>query len=399
MGAIKNILIVNHESDPRYVGGIKRVSLILANEWESMNIKCHFLTCCNNGDLVNLGNYNNIIIPEKYIGDYDKDVENTVLKFIVRNKIDIIINQHCDILPITSLLSSLRKQRNIKIVSVFHFSPSHKIDIVRTSYFNPYKLGASVGSWITDSLLFLKYYFTDKRRKKRQIRKELNYIASNSDKVVLLSDFYIPVLKSIAPTINKDKVVAINNPMTTKNTLQRDKDRMVVWVGRVGFDMKRVDLMLRIWKKIQKNFPSWNLKILGSGPIDHFRQMAYRHGLNNVEFVGFTEPLPYYSKASIICSTSVTEGLPMNLLEGMANGCVPISFDSFASIYDIIEDGIDGYIIKNLNLKSYANKLSLLMSNITLRNQMSQKAIGKINQFQSSAIAKKWVGLLEDLYS
>ncbi|RGN76255.1 glycosyltransferase [Segatella copri] len=77
-------------------------------------------------------------------------------------------------------------------------------------------------------------------------------------------------------------------------------------------------------------------------------------------FEGFQSPIEYYKRASIICMTSSFEGFPMVLVEAMQFGCVPIAFDSFEAIRDVIIPEKTGELVKPFKIKDFVNKLSIL---------------------------------------
>ena len=53
------------------------------------------------------------------------------------------------------------------------------------------------------------------------------------------------------------------------------------------------------------------------------RELAGELGLERVSFEGMqTDVRPYYAEASVLCLTSETEGWPLTLTEGQANGCI-----------------------------------------------------------------------------
>ena len=56
----------------------------------------------------------------------------------------------------------------------------------------------------------------------------------------------------------------------------RLRKKQIVWYGRLGYDMKRVDKMLSIWRKISPQFPDWQLKVLGSGDVNYFIQIVQK---------------------------------------------------------------------------------------------------------------------------
>lgn len=95
--------------------------------------------------------------------------------------------------------------------------------------------------------------------------------------------------------------------------------------------------------------------------------------------------------------TSGYEGWVLTLNEAKQNGLVPIAFDSFASLKEIITDEEDGFTIENNNILVFAEKLIQIMSDDSLRKGMVVKAIANKTKFVPSNIADKWVQLFESL--
>lgn len=50
--------------------------------------------------------------------------------------------------------------------------------------------------------------------------------------------------------------------------------------------------------------------------------------------------------------TSIYEGFPMTLLECQSFGVVPLLYNSFSAAVDIIDDGINGYLISPYKKKN-----------------------------------------------
>ena len=88
------------------------------------------------------------------------------------------------------------------------------------------------------------------------------------------------------------------------------------------------------------------------------------------------------------------EGMPIALMEAMACGVVPICLNEESGINEIIEHGVNGFIVKNRG-KDYQDKLQLLVNDRSLWETMSKNAIAAIQQKYSSKIThQKWFELL-----
>lgn len=78
-------------------------------------------------------------------------------------------------------------------------------------------------------------------------------------------------------------------------------------------------------------------------------------------------------------------------------GVVPMAFDSFQSLPDIIEDGRNGLIIPNADLDAYAERLAWLMKNTNKREEMAANAIESCKKFSVENITARWIELFNAL--
>ena len=80
----------------------------------------------------------------------------------------------------------------------------------------------------------------------------------------------------------------------------------------------------------------------------------------------------------------------------MGNGVVPVVFNSFAAIPDIIDSDVNGILIPPFNKEIFINRLSALMQNRNEINRLAQNALKKAQEFSQSTIWAKWNKLLEE---
>ena len=155
---------------------------------------------------------------------------------------------------------------------------------------------------------------------------------------------------------------------------------------------------MKIWKKIYKDFPDWRLSIVGDGP-DRKMLEGYceKRGLCRIHFYGYTDPKPFYERASILCMTSEYEGFPMVLTEAMQFGCIPIAYDSFDAVKDIIKDGNSGILVPPFSMKEYTNQLACLMSDEEKLKRMSEYCMQDVTRFSIDSIVDQWEHLFETL--
>lgn len=95
--------------------------------------------------------------------------------------------------------------------------------------------------------------------------------------------------------------------------------------------------------------------------------------------------------------TSIFEGWGLVLTEAMSLGCIPIAFNSFESVYDIIDNEKNGFIIPHFKVKSYIKTLQLLMEDEALCNKISNNAVTKSKKYLIENIGKQWEGLIHEI--
>ena len=142
------------------------------------------------------------------------------------------------------------------------------------------------------------------------------------------------------------------------------------------------------------------MTIVGDGPDKNYiKETSSKYGLHNVSFLGNQDPKIYYQRASIFMMTSSYEGWPMTLNEAKQNALVPLAFDSFKSLSEIIKDQENGFIIEPYDYNQYAKRLIKLMRDENYRERIAEKALIDSKRFALPIIMKKWVALFNSIKS
>lgn len=180
------------------------------------------------------------------------------------------------------------------------------------------------------------------------------------------------------------------------------KEKIILYVGRLEFVQKRVYRVIDTWNYLEDRYPDWELVIVGDGPDrDNVENHTKALGLKHVKFEGFQQPLEYYKRASLLLLTSQFEGFPLVLPECMSFGVIPIVYDSYASVKDIIDDGDNGVVVPFNQMeypaKEAANKVSALISDEKKLIGMSLSAYIKSQRFSINRICDEWECVFEML--
>ena len=103
----------------------------------------------------------------------------------------------------------------------------------------------------------------------------------------------------------------------------------------------------------------------------------------------------YMLNSCLFLMASITEGLPMVLLEAMSYGIPCIAYETESGVSDIIINDNNGYVIKNRNEEEYINNIDKLLEDNNLRKKMGNNARKSINSFTKDEILKRWYKILK----
>ncbi len=197
-------------------------------------------------------------------------------------------------------------------------------------------------------------------------------------------DFFSKIIKH-------KNIFILANPVTLfNNEVQTQKENIILSVGRL-IPSKNFDILITIFSKL--NAPNWKLVIVGDNTNDpqaikSLKSLVIRLGLNDrVELVGHQNDVAtYYSKSKLFAFTSTSEGFPNVLIEAMGFGLPVISYDCTSGPSDIINHGVNGYLVENFQNDTYIHLLQNLIQNEELRNEMSNAARKRVLDFEIGKI-------------
>ena len=170
------------------------------------------------------------------------------------------------------------------------------------------------------------------------------------------------------------------------------ENKKIISVGRLTYQ-KNFQTAVKVASSVLPQFPDWQWDIYGQGEdLDDLLRMTREAGIDGqMHFCGqVTDLYERYKDYSIMVMTSRYEGFPMTLLEGLGNGLPLLSFDIPTGPDEIIEDGINGYLIQEGYINDLASKLQKLMSEKPLRISMSQECKIKSKAFAIDDVTEKW---------
>jgi glycosyltransferase involved in cell wall biosynthesis len=175
------------------------------------------------------------------------------------------------------------------------------------------------------------------------------------------------------------------------------KSKKVISVARNSYE-KGLDRLLVIWKKVAEKHPEWILEIYGESVIDLEIAVQNLDLETNVKLINPVKNIAEkYLSSSIYIMTSRSEGLPMVLIEAMASGLPCIAYNCPSGPRAIIEDGKNGFLIKDGDVNSFFEKLEQLLIDESLRTSMGESAFESSKKYNTEIIMQQWKSLFESL--
>lgn len=230
----------------------------------------------------------------------------------------------------------------------------------------------------------------------RKYRRRRRLLLDTCTKYVLLSKYFKDDLLCVMDgDVDTNKLAYINNPIEYKpleSSKLVEKENIVLCVCRLE-SVKRVNLMLDMWKKI--GVKDWRFVILGDGTQRKLlEEKVSTENITNVEFVGYTDPQNFYEKAKVFWMTSQFEGWALTLIEAMQKGCVPIAYDTFSSVHDVISSSDVGFVVDNLDESGFIGKSLLLMTDRSLYETKANNGINYAAKYNVNNIVNEWIALI-----
>lgn len=251
-------------------------------------------------------------------------------------------------------------------------------------------------AWLIRLVLYpLWQYLSTRKIGETQDR---NY--QRADRYVVLSAGFLSELARLVRQPELTKAVAIPNPLSFEIDLDAsrayEKHNEVLVVARLNDGEKRITAALKAWQIVERLDPDgWTLKIVGDGPdAAALRETARVLGLKQVTFLGRQDPLPHYWTAGLFLMTSRVEGWGLTLTEAMQTGAVPIAFDAYTAVHDIIEDGKTGIIVPNGDVAALADATLQLMADPDRRETLAANGLAACQRFQLDKVLDQWEAIL-----
>lgn len=158
------------------------------------------------------------------------------------------------------------------------------------------------------------------------------------------------------------KPLSKNEKDTYKGKLELGSKKVVLTIGQF-IHRKGFDVLLEAWtQELDENY---TLVIVGGGEEENqYKEYISKHNLKNVHLVGFkqkNEIFEYYKAADLFVLPTREDIWGLVINEAMAFGLPVVSTDMCLGAVELIENGVNGYIVPVNDSKELAEAMKKLL--------------------------------------
>lgn len=206
--------------------------------------------------------------------------------------------------------------------------------------------------------------------------------------VLGLTDEWVHTLRTIAP---QARVQALVNPVEMPAPRRADAPPApvrdtILYLGLLERKKGAHDL-LEAFARLPQARTTCKLVLAGSGDIEGLRALAHSLGIADrvilPGWIGPKEKSHWLERAACLALPSYAEGLPMAILEAMAQG-VPVVASAVGGIPQVVRPGETGSLVTPGDLADLTTQLSRIMNDEPLRQRMGEAGRQRIAERYSA---------------
>jgi glycosyltransferase involved in cell wall biosynthesis len=206
-------------------------------------------------------------------------------------------------------------------------------------------------------------------------RRWIAHTLRSCDAVITLSEPAAQLMRELSA---QARVTTIANPVALKPAAEADvsEPHRLLFLGRAG-RRKGIYELLEALAALRAEFPALRLAIGGDGDLEAVRRRARELGVEDlIEVLGWTtgaQKQQQIARASVYVLPSRAEGLPIALLECMAQGKAVMT-TPVGGIPEVVRDGVNGCLVQPGEVAGIVECLRELLRDPALRERLGAQA-------------------------
>jgi glycosyltransferase involved in cell wall biosynthesis len=278
-------------------------------------------------------------------------------------------------------LADLLRRERVNVVHAHQYTPFFYAMVARLLYRRPPVLFTEHGR-----------HQPDYPRRKRIFANRL--LLKRRDRVVgvgeavrqaLIRNEGIPA-ERVEVIYNGINLAPIVNGTPNRDALRQEigvgaRDLVILQVARLDY-LKDHATAIRALGHVVQSRPEAKLVLVGEGPeLSSIQEVVHRHGLeSHVLFLGLrTDVARLLRAADVFLLTSISEGIPLTVIEAMASG-LPVVATRVGGLAEVVEEGHTGLLAAAGDDRGLAQHLLHLACNPALGEQMGKSGKARAHQ-------------------
>ena len=226
--------------------------------------------------------------------------------------------------------------------------------------------------------------------------------------VLHLATKVVAISKSVSDSLNSNKVELVYNGMDLNDyksvALSEKKPLVVNCVGRIE-EWKGQHIAIDAISQLGDEFKDVIFQFVGSGAVNKpeyltgLKSEVEQKKLVNVSFLGSRKDVPAILRNSqiLIAPTCTSEPFGRTVIEGMAAGNIVISTNA-GGPKEIIDEGVNGYLVAPNSSKELAEKLAYVISNYHNLKNIRETAMSCVNkQYRIERVSENMTKIFQEV--
>ena len=203
----------------------------------------------------------------------------------------------------------------------------------------------------------------------------------------------------------KENIKVIPNPLRfpIPGQIKSHKDRKlkIIFVGLL-IERKQPFDAIKTFIKIKNVFNNATLCLYGEGPMesdikDYIMKINLQDSITLHGYIPDVSTI--YSDASLMLLPTKSEAFGMVVLEALSYGVPVLIYSSVFGVHELIDNGKDGYIFDQGDIKGMSEKAINLLKCADTRNKFAKHGRKKLDQYELDKVKKQWLALVKECSS
>jgi glycosyltransferase involved in cell wall biosynthesis len=158
--------------------------------------------------------------------------------------------------------------------------------------------------------------------------------------------------------------------------------KIVLYMSKI-IKRKGLDYLIKAFKLLEGKLDNVYLMVVGSGPFEKYcKKLAKELDIKNIMFKGYVPDSDielYHNLCNALVLPSIfLDGYPEPngyvLYESMSVGKPLVVTDAVGATPELVQDGVNGFVVKNKNVKELSNALLQILTDERLEKKMGKKS-------------------------